>query len=526
MKSFRLEFTFFIFVIALILCLNSTSGKTEISGIVFEDTNKNLKLDPNEKGIANVLVSNQREVVKTDANGHYSLPIDDDTIIFVTKPAGYAVPLNQYNLPQFYYIHKPQGSPPLKYKGIEPTGPLPSSLNFPLFKTADSDEFEILVFADTQPGNLKSIEYLQEDVLPELIGTKAEFCIALGDNVSDNLSLYDKLNALLAQLGIPMYKVPGNHDMNYDVPDDRHSLETFKSIFGPNYYSFDYGKVHFVVLDDVEWHGKTEQQKGWYQGMIGETQLQWLKNDLRFVPADKLVVLTMHIPFTTIINDAPADKVMDREKLFEIIKDREHLLALAGHNHTTEHYFLGPETGWQGKQPLHLLICATACGSWWSGPKDERGIPIADQQDGTPNGYHLIRFSGTKYYERFKPASRCADYQLRISSPSTKLKSVELKDSQIVVNVFNGNERSIVKCQIDDLPVILMKRTNMIDPYFNDLYTQYKDTYKSWVNPVPSKHICTTPLPQDLKPGFHKVAVTATDQYGNTYRSVRIFEIE
>lgn len=526
MRVLRLQSIISFVVITLILSLSSISGQTEIRGIVFEDTNKNLKLDPGEKGIANVLVSNQREVVKTDANGNYSLPIDDETIIFVTKPAGYAVPLNQYNLPQFYYIHQPKGSPPLKYKGIEPTGPLPESLNFPLFKTDEPEEFEVLVFADTQPGALKHIEYLQEDVLPELIGTTAEFCITLGDNVSDNLSLYDKLNALLAQLGIPMYKVPGNHDMNYDVPDDRYSLETFKSIFGPNYYSFDYGKVHFVVLDDVEWHGKTEQQKGWYQGMIGEKQLQWLKNDLRLVPPDKLVVLTMHIPFTTIINDAPADKVMDREKLYEIIKDREHLLALAGHNHTTEHYFLGAEAGWQGKQPLHLLICTTACGSWWSGPKDERGIPIADQQDGTPNGYHLIRFSGTKYYERFKAASRCADYQLRISSPPAKLPGAELKDAQIAVNVFNGNERTTVKCQIDNAPVTLMKRTTMIDPYFNDLFTQYKDTYKSWVKPVPSNHIWTTPLPRDLKPGFHKIEVTATDQYGNTYKTARIFEIE
>ena len=32
----------------------------------------------------------------------------------------------------------------------------------------------------------------------------------------------------------------------------------FERVYGPAYYSYDYGSVHFLVLDDVNWIGKTE----------------------------------------------------------------------------------------------------------------------------------------------------------------------------------------------------------------------------------------------------------------------------
>jgi len=87
-----------------------------------------------EKGIPGVLVSNQKEVVQTDDNGRFKISVDEETIIFITKPAGYITPVDDNNLPQFYYIHQPKGSPELKYGGVEATGKLPNRLYFPLFK--------------------------------------------------------------------------------------------------------------------------------------------------------------------------------------------------------------------------------------------------------------------------------------------------------------------------------------------------------------------------------------------------------
>ncbi len=80
-------------------------------GTVFEDLNANGVLDEGEPGIANVRVSNGRDVVLTGSGGEYALRLPAETIIFITKPAGYRTPVNGHQLPQFYYIHQPDGSP-------------------------------------------------------------------------------------------------------------------------------------------------------------------------------------------------------------------------------------------------------------------------------------------------------------------------------------------------------------------------------------------------------------------------------
>ena len=100
-------------------------------GIVFHDANGNEKFDDGEKPLPSIRVSNGREIVSTDESGRYQLPVDDDTILFVIKPRGWRTPLGESMLPRFYYIHKPQGSPELRYGGVDPTGPLPKSVDFP-----------------------------------------------------------------------------------------------------------------------------------------------------------------------------------------------------------------------------------------------------------------------------------------------------------------------------------------------------------------------------------------------------------
>jgi len=517
---------FFCLLSLFIFYLSFPLYAKQIKGTVYEDTNKNLSFDKGEKGIPGVLVSNQKKVVQTDEEGRFKISIDDETIIFITKPAGYMTPVDKNNLPQFYYIHQPKGSPELKYGGIEPTAKLPRRVNFPLFKFEESDTFEVLAFSDPQSRDHQEVSYIRDDVIAELIGTSAVCGITLGDIMYDDLSLYDRYNQVVSQIGIPFYNVPGNHDENYDSPDDQYALETFKQHFGPNYYSFDYGKVHFVVLDDVEYLGKNEKGNPHYQGKIGEKQLQWLQNDLYFVPNDRLIVLTMHIPLYTSYSERPGVNVVDRVTLFEILKHRERVLALAGHMHTLEHSFIGKDLGWLVQNPLHQVTCAAVSGTWWSGIKDGRGIPIADQRDGTPNGYHIFRFFGNQYQEIFKPANRGNDFQLRISQPIGKISQNELNEMKIVVNVFDGSERSITQFKLDDSAFQKMQHTRMIDPYFEQVYKTSEEHYPSWVEPEVSTHIWTASLPANLKAGIHRIVVKTTDQFGNNYQAGGIFEVE
>src|SRR5690606_24329289 len=62
-------------------------------GLVFHDSNGNRRFDEGEKPLKGIRVSNGRDIVKTDDEGRYELPVDDDTIVFVIKPRGWRTPL-------------------------------------------------------------------------------------------------------------------------------------------------------------------------------------------------------------------------------------------------------------------------------------------------------------------------------------------------------------------------------------------------------------------------------------------------
>jgi len=154
----------------LLICfslVSSSNLKAETAeGIVFEDINGNGVQDEGESGIAGVRVSNGDDVVQTQANGFYELKIDEEAIIFISKPRGYVTPLNKHKLPQFYYIHQPAGSPEgLRFPGIEPTGALPETINFGLQKRDEPRKFEAILLADTQPETDAELSYIRDDVV-------------------------------------------------------------------------------------------------------------------------------------------------------------------------------------------------------------------------------------------------------------------------------------------------------------------------------------------------------------------------
>ena len=279
-------------------------------GRVFLDANRNARLDAGESGIAGVMVSNGREVVLTDAAGAYQLPAYADMNLFITKPAGYTTPVDNTMVPQFNYIHKVEGSPPLRYGGIAPTGPLPQAVNFPLIEDPVGDTFECLIFGDPQPYTNREMGYVRDTagkMLAARDNTSTQCLIFEGDIMGDDLSLYPRFKQIISVGKVPQYFVGGNHDLDFDAESDAHSFDTFRREWGPEYYSFDIGKVHFVVLDNVRYpcngvdtHPFCDlSEKPTYNGVIHDRQLEWLRNDLSHVPVDKLIVVNAHIPFVS-----------------------------------------------------------------------------------------------------------------------------------------------------------------------------------------------------------------------------------
>ena len=210
-------------------------------------------------GVPGVMVSNGRDVVLSDADGRYTLPVTDETVLFVIKPSGYMTPTDPVTmLPRFYAIHQPAGSPAslgLTFEGIAPTGPLPASIDFALTRQDEPKSFEVVLFTDTQPESDAEVDFIREDIVSALAGTSAKFGLTAGDIMFDDLSMYDRLNRIIGTVGIPWYNVGGNHDFNFESPGRRYSRETFKRVFGPPHHAFSYADAVFIMLDDVEYLG-------------------------------------------------------------------------------------------------------------------------------------------------------------------------------------------------------------------------------------------------------------------------------
>ncbi|MBN1918826.1 MAG: calcineurin-like phosphoesterase family protein [Verrucomicrobia bacterium] len=488
-----------------------------VRGIVYHDANGNGVRDDGEKGLASMRVSNGREIALTDAAGTYSLPIGDDAIIFVIKPRGWMTPVNEVNLPRFFYIHKPAGSPRLKYPGVEPTGPLPESIDFPLVKREEPDSFRIIVFGDTQTETLQQVGYLAHDVVEEVIGfqegagadSAAVFGLLLGDIVDNELELMGPVNEVIAQIGLPFYGVIGNHDTNQDVSADTLSDEAFESIYGPVYYSFDYGPVHFLVLDTIYWTGKADDWPEPWRPGLGERQLQFIRNDLALVEDDRLVVLAMHVPIVQIRDE-------ERAALYRNLAKHSRVVSFSAHTHIQEHAFLEGEDGWPTADSHHHINFGAVCGYWWYGATDELGIPHATMADGTPNGWSLITFDDNAYSVRFKAARRPADYQMNVYAPE-EIAASEAADTEVLVNVFAGSSRSLVKMRIDKGPWIDMRqKANRLDPAAEALDQVGGDC----------PHLWQAHLPAGPTPGTHTIEVTTTDMFGQTYAGRRIIRVK
>jgi len=505
-------------------------------GTVFNDMNGNGSRDSHEPGISGMQVSNGLEVVTTDKQGRYELPVDDDEIIFVIKPRDWATPLDELNMPrQFYYIHKPKGSPDedFIFKGVEPTGPLPEAINFPLRKSPEQDKFKVLLIGDPQPYSQEHLDWYARDIIAEVAGIDCAFAIALGDLVGDDLSLFDPLNEVQSTIGIPIYNVYGNHDMNFMSPDEEHADETFERVYGPPNYAFQYADVHFILLDNVLWKGFYGKEpsgfpkNGNYEGNFSDKQLKFVENYVKTVPEEERIVVCTHIPLPNW--EGRQHSTPQFPRLLEILSKHPYTMSFSGHTHINRHFFSGSEDGYTPKAGTdhHHHNVGTASGSWYRGPLDETGIPCTTMRDGSPNGYVLATFDGTGYKLRFKAARMPAGHQMNIIAPEV----VDADESaEILVNVFNGSDKSTTRMRIATSDWITMDQCERNCPCYEVLYKRdvanRTEGRKTLPGPVKTPHLWTANLPSGLPEGVHVLEVETTDMFGQQDTGKTLLRVE
>ena len=525
---------------------NKTLSNTKqyAKGYVYHDENENLSMDNNEIGIPDVYVSNGVEIVKTDKDGKYKIPVSDDAIVFVIKPRNWMTPINDLNLPQFYYIHKPNGSPSnFTFKGVDATGPLPKNINFPLYAENGKSDFKMIVFGDPQPYSLEEVDFFSENIVSELVGVKGvEFGMTMGDIVGDNLDLLEPINQAVSKIGIPWYNVLGNHDVNFQADRAELSDETFERIYGPPNYAFVYGDVHFIVVDNVIMNDPVGDRG--YVGGLRPDQIEFVRNYLELVSRDDLIVLTMHIPLV----QHERFRESDQKELFSLLSEFPNTLSISAHSHTQNNTFFHEESShWQGEVPHHHFNVGTTSGNWWNGVRDENDIPLTMMRDGTPNGYSYITFNGTQYIIDWKVSGKPEDYRMNIHTPRG-VKEEESSSTPITVNFFNGSEQSELSFRVlGETEWVKMDQVSKQDPFYSLIYERFNDfnslkIKESWENDSQLKdksyplikrmyeannstHLWQSKIGTSLPEGVHIIEVMVKDRYDRElkdYHSIRI----
>ncbi len=136
-----------------------------------------------------------------------------------------------------------------------------------------------------------SLDKLTECV--ELMNTqKVDFLVELGDFKDQNnppveqrtITYLRAVEKIFQEFNGPTYHVPGNHDIDSISKEQfLNNVENTDIDPAKSYYSFDFNRVHFVVLDANYRADGTDYNHGnfdWTDANIPPAELNWLKQDL------------------------------------------------------------------------------------------------------------------------------------------------------------------------------------------------------------------------------------------------------
>lgn len=244
----------------LTLLLTGSVSMGQYKGRVFVDSNQNQKREQSEAGIPAVVISDGYELVKTAADGSFSLPHHKNArFLFVRIPSGY----------------KAVGSHYLKIDNKL------DSYDFGLVKDEkqQQDRIRFIQITDTETplygewiDNIRNYSQLHN---VGLLMHTGDICYELGMQFHAR-----QVNSDLMQL--PTYYAVGNHDL----VKGEYGEKLFEDLFGPVYYSFEAGPAHFVV---------TPMPGGDYAPSYTQDQvIAWLKKDLALKDKNKPLIFINH----------------------------------------------------------------------------------------------------------------------------------------------------------------------------------------------------------------------------------------
>ncbi len=467
------------------------SDITDIDGI--NDTYGKIT-DQDYVPVQNVVVSDGYSFVLTDEQGIYQFKRNKDAkFVYFSNPSGYEIATERND-------HKMA----LFYAKLSPTAKGRVRNDFVLTKSVqDQKEFTLLAIGDPQVANTNDVARFKEETIEDIRKTLQEINtpvlgLSMGDVVADQSTLLEPMKTLLGSTGMPVFTTIGNHDKFVATSGGIKVGDLFTNTFGPLNYSFNYGDVHFICIDNVNFTDDTNYNIG-----VTAEQIAWIAQDLSFVPKSKMIILYYHMPMR-------GTSFTNRAALFDLVKDYQNVHLMCGHTHYTENYIHA------SPKSIYEHVHGAACGAWWKSTING---------DGTPNGYAVYSINGTEITSWYYKAVNYDKYfQIRLHRGNASFGgeydyfTYGLGSDILIANIWNADPNWQIEVYENNV-----KTGNMT------LSTVTKDAWSMGyhigvLNRNPDNYSTRTPhlYRYTLQNSNAQVRVVAKDPFGNAYEQTNI----
>lgn len=389
-------------------------------------------------GVENVVVSDGAEVTVTNEKGIYQLKSAKKWgYVFISVPSGYEVP-SVGVLPQFH-------------RALKNSADVVERADFKLEKVDGQDSYKIFMLGDmhlaNRTGDLGQFAQFTSDLTDYMTRHKGEkmYALTLGDMTWDRYwysnSYYfpQYLNTVNSQIkNLQIFHTMGNHDNDFQTRSDYDAAVKYVDQICPTYYSFNIGKVHYVVMDDIDcsnYDGSTSHN---YVKSLSAEQLDWLAKDLSYVAKTTPVVVAMHaqVFYPTTSGFKIDHDPVNTLRLFDIL-DGYTVRFVTGHTHKL--FNVTPDAPIVDGHNFREYNSGSVCASWWWSGNLTPGIHIGT--DGTPGGYGIWDVTGTDFQCLYKSTGWPEEYQFRsydLNNVHFSMADVPLMPSDISASVKNA----------------------------------------------------------------------------------------
>ena len=389
-------------------------------------------------GVENVVVSDGAEVTVTNEKGIYQLKSAKKWgYVFISVPSGYEVP-SVGVLPQFH-------------RALKNSADVVERADFKLEKVDGQDSYKIFMLGDmhlaNRTGDLGQFAQFTSDLTDYMTRHKGKkmYALTLGDMTWDlywySNSYYfpQYLNTVNSQIkNLQIFHTMGNHDNDFQTRSDYDAAVKYVDQICPTYYSFNIGKVHYVVMDDIDcssYDGSTSRN---YVKSLSAEQLDWLAKDLSYVAKTTPVVVAMHaqVFYPTTSGFKIDHDPVNTLRLFDIL-DGYTVRFVTGHTHKL--FNVTPDAPIVDGHNFREYNSGSVCASWWWSGNLTPGIHIGT--DGTPGGYGIWDVTGTDFQCLYKSTGWPEEYQFRsydLNNVHFSMADVPLMPSDISASVKNA----------------------------------------------------------------------------------------